>query len=110
MPIVGLIVQLASPMYHVGFVNEVYKLLQCVCYSCSKIRGLTKELVRSAMQCIVSLVPAPLRGRVCMEVQLSDAAVLMLMALLLPQLLQESSCVNADGVAPAAIASGEQLC
>ena len=33
-----LLVQLASPMYHIGFINEVYKLLQCVCFHCSRIR------------------------------------------------------------------------
>lgn len=29
--------ELAAPVYHVGFMTEVYKLLQCVCHNCSQI-------------------------------------------------------------------------
>ena len=31
--------QLASPVWHIGFLNEAYKLIQCVCISCSRILG-----------------------------------------------------------------------
>ena len=29
--------QLESPVFHVGFLNEVYKLAQCVCVNCSRL-------------------------------------------------------------------------
>jgi len=29
--------QLESPVFHIGFLNEVYKLVQCVCINCSRI-------------------------------------------------------------------------
>lgn len=31
--------QLASPVFHVGFLPTVYKLLQCVCINCSRLLG-----------------------------------------------------------------------
>lgn len=30
-------IALARPVFHVGFINEVYKIIQCVCINCSKI-------------------------------------------------------------------------
>lgn len=30
--------QLASPVYHPGYFEEVYKILQCICYNCCRIR------------------------------------------------------------------------
>jgi DNA-directed RNA polymerase beta' subunit len=30
-------VQLASPVFHIGFLPTVYKILQCVCVNCSKL-------------------------------------------------------------------------
>uniref|UniRef100_A0A674BGB4 DNA-directed RNA polymerase subunit n=1 Tax=Salmo trutta TaxID=8032 RepID=A0A674BGB4_SALTR len=30
-------IELAKPVFHVGFVNKIMKVLRCVCYSCSKL-------------------------------------------------------------------------
>jgi hypothetical protein len=30
--------QLASPVFHPGYFEEVYKILQCICYNCCRIR------------------------------------------------------------------------
>jgi DNA-directed RNA polymerase II subunit RPB1 len=35
--------ELAAPVYHVGFMTEVYKLLQCVCINCSRILADTSK-------------------------------------------------------------------
>jgi DNA-directed RNA polymerase II subunit RPB1 len=29
--------QLARPVYHVGFIDEVVKVLRCVCFHCSRL-------------------------------------------------------------------------
>jgi DNA-directed RNA polymerase beta' subunit len=29
--------QLAKPVYHAGFVNDVVKILRCVCFYCSRL-------------------------------------------------------------------------
>jgi DNA-directed RNA polymerase II subunit RPB1 len=30
-------IELAKPMFHVGFIDKVLRLLRCVCYKCSKL-------------------------------------------------------------------------
>ena len=29
--------ELAAPMYHLGFMNELYKIMQCICFNCSRL-------------------------------------------------------------------------
>ncbi|CAB1345123.1 unnamed protein product [Coregonus sp. 'balchen'] len=36
-------IELAKPVFHVGFVNKIMKVLRCVCYSCSKLLVDTKS-------------------------------------------------------------------
>ena len=43
--------QLASPVWHVGFLGEVYKLIQCVCISCSRILA-DKVRARCPADCV----------------------------------------------------------
>jgi DNA-directed RNA polymerase II subunit RPB1 len=35
-------------MFHIGFIAEVYKVLQCICFRCSKLR-ITDEAVRGEL-------------------------------------------------------------
>ena len=32
-------IELEKPVFHWGFLNEVYKLMQCVCHQCSRLLG-----------------------------------------------------------------------
>ena len=38
-----MVVQLAAPVYHVGFLPEVLKVLHCVCFHCAKFRCRSAE-------------------------------------------------------------------
>ena len=42
--------QLAKPMFHIGFLAEVYKLLQCVCFKCSKLRLTDREALAEVLK------------------------------------------------------------
>ena len=32
-------IKLVKPMYHVSFINAIIKVLQCVCFHCSKLKA-----------------------------------------------------------------------
>jgi DNA-directed RNA polymerase II subunit RPB1 len=36
-------IELAKPMYHVGFVEVCRKILRCICFNCSKLLVVKKE-------------------------------------------------------------------
>ena len=35
-------------MFHIGFINEVYKMLQCICFRCSRLR-LSDDTLRAEL-------------------------------------------------------------
>jgi DNA-directed RNA polymerase II subunit RPB1 len=41
-------IELAKPVYHIGFLNKVKKILECVCVNCGKLKV---DSVRMAMMC-----------------------------------------------------------
>ena len=42
-------IKLGEPVYHIGFMNMILKVLKCVCYNCSKIL-LTEQKLRVIMK------------------------------------------------------------
>ncbi|KAJ1938328.1 DNA-directed RNA polymerase II core subunit rpo21, partial [Linderina pennispora] len=41
-------IELAKPVYHIGFISKVKKILECVCWRCSKLKADTSDPVFQA--------------------------------------------------------------
>lgn len=53
-------IELARPVFHAGFMVKVKKILECICFSCGKLKVdmvslLTSESVRDVL--IISVIP-----------------------------------------------------
>ncbi|KAJ2299426.1 DNA-directed RNA polymerase II core subunit rpo21, partial [Coemansia sp. RSA 2705] len=57
-------IDLAKPVYHIGFITKIKKVLECVCWNCGKLKA---DYTKPELQRIMSIPDATMRAKFVWE-------------------------------------------